>query len=137
MKPRKRRDSKGRNDLGQGVGARRLWLPGVGGAIPWPVMKRRNVSMADEGSMPEMSHKLGGCNGGAQRPPCHDGAVIQHTSCVTISMRKKPDGSCSPGVNLDAQLAFSLSAVILPLFLERTGAASRDFSDALLDRDRR
>ena len=25
--------------------------------------------------------RLGGCNGGAQRPPCQDGVVLQHTSC--------------------------------------------------------
>ncbi len=52
-------------------------------------MKRRAFHWRKEGSMPDARHWLGGCNGGAQRPPCQDCGTTPH-----ILRSSEPD-ACS------------------------------------------
>jgi hypothetical protein len=49
------------------------------------VVNRRYGLMAHLGSMPQMGYKPGGCNGGAQRPPCQDELSDNSHLAVTLN----------------------------------------------------
>lgn len=74
----------GLHEMVRGLGGRNaLKSMGAGRAMsPCEWSTGDTVGWLWNGVDPLKEPRPGGCNGGAQRPPCQDGVVLQHTSCV-------------------------------------------------------